>query len=716
MTSGTRGTGLGGMRGRRLIAVLLVITVVPLGLLGALTFHLARQAIRAEVEARAKSNAAVTSALIQQYMTGLGSIVQSFAQRPALIQALGGGHEPAFDRDQISFHLQELTKASEGIGLAFLAETDGDLVEVVPATPSIIGKNYAFRDWYKGLKASGQTYISEAYQTEATGEALVVAAASYVRPVPGDESSEPLAILVAGYNFETMQRFVDNFAKAQGASISVADQRGVLVVSPDQSVLRIRPQTLDPRIRNGLEGKRGVTRIQTKSGPSLSAYYPVPKIGWVVITEVPERVAFASITALTRALAGALILTAAIIAMGLGFLSRTLRERDRAEIRLLNSEQSLRRYGAIVDSSEDAIISKTLDGTITSWNPGAEKLYGYKAHEVIGRSVSILVPDDRPDEIAGILRDVAAGQAIEHFDTVRVRKDGELVDVSLTVSPVRDGNGEPIGASAIGRDVSIRKKAEGALKESEARFAEAYAKEHAAVEHLEDLNKLKNEFVGVISHDLRSPLAVISGYSKLLLERWDQLDDAKKIAFLGAIERSVQQQEALVDDVLQVARLESADLTFQMSPTDISRGIKVVCEDTAIATDRQITLDIPDDIPLVMADEPRLQRVIQNLISNAIKFSPEQGNVEVAVRTRGDHVEVKVKDHGIGMKPDDLHRVFDKFARVEQPRGGGKIKGTGLGLYITKSFVEGQGGTIWVESEAGEGSTFTFTLPIAGDP
>ncbi|HVF11466.1 MAG TPA: ATP-binding protein [Actinomycetota bacterium] len=110
-----------------------------------------------------------------------------------------------------------------------------------------------------------------------------------------------------------------------------------------------------------------------------------------------------------------------------------------------------------------------------------------------------------------------------------------------------------------------------------------------------------------------------------------------------------------------------------------------------------------------------MQRVIQNLISNAIKFSTEEASVDVSVRTQGDHVEVKVTDHGIGMNPDDLHRVFDKFSRVEQPGGGSKIKGTGLGLYITKSFVEGQGGSIWVESAVGQGSTFTFTVPIATD-
>ncbi|HVF11467.1 MAG TPA: PAS domain S-box protein, partial [Actinomycetota bacterium] len=405
-----------------------------------------------------------------------------------------------------------------------------------------------------------------AYQTQATGEALVVAAASYIRSVPGDDSSEPLAILVAGYSFEAMQQFVSNFSKAQGASISVADHRGVLVVSPTRSRLELRSQIFDKRIRDGLKGKSGVVRIQTDSGPSLSAYHPVPRIGWVVVTEVPERIAFAPIATLSRALAGALLLTTAIIAMGLALLHRTLRERDRAEIRLLNNEQSLRRFGAIVDSSEDAIVSKTLDGIIASWNPGAEKLYGYKAEEVIGRSISILVPDDRPNEISDILGSISKGEVIQHFDTVRVRKDGTLVDVSLTVSPVRDENGDPVGASAIGRDVSIRKKAEGALKESEARFAAAYAKERAAVERLENLDKLKNEFVGMISHDLRSPLAVISGYSKLILQRWEQLDDEKKITFLKAIERSVQQQEELVDDVLQVARLESADLVFQSSP------------------------------------------------------------------------------------------------------------------------------------------------------
>ena len=399
---------------------------------------------------------------------------------------------------------------------------------------------------------------------------------------------------------------------------------------------------------------------------------------------------------------------AASLEEGLIYASaRDIDERKRLEARLGG-------LASIVEGSEDAILSKDLQGVILSWNSGAEQLYGYTSDEVIGQSISILLPPDRKEEVEGILERVTAGDRVEHFDTKRVAKSGQLVDVSLAVSPIRDRHGRVVGASSVARDISLQKKAQQALKESERRFAEAYGRERLVVERLQELDELKNEFVGIVAHDLRSPMTVITGYAGILEERWEDLSKEQIETFLAAIGRTVKSVGILIEDVLQVARIESGELNYRITMFDLSAVVQRTVDEMLIAdSTRRCQVSVSDKPVMVIADEQRQWQVLSNLLGNAFKFSDEGEQVEVVVEGNAREAMVSVKDQGMGIALGDIGKIFEKFSRVEQSEHKPRVKGTGLGLYIVKRLVEGQGGKVSVVSEPGKGSTFTYTVPAA---
>lgn len=229
---------------------------------------------------------------------------------------------------------------------------------------------------------------------------------------------------------------------------------------------------------------------------------------------------------------------------------------------------------------------------------------------------------------------------------------------------------------------------------------------------LRELDQLKNEFIGVVAHDLRSPMTVIAGYVDMVLGRWDDLDDATKRELLGVASRNTRRLAVLVEDVLQVARIESGEFPYEIAAFDLGLLVKRTCaEMTAAKPDRPVVAAVPDDLPVALADQDRQWRVLTNLLSNAQKFSPDGEPVRVEVETRDKEIVLRVADRGPGIPPEQLPRLFGKFARLATPPNG--EKGTGLGLYITKALVEAQGGQIEVESRVGKGTTMRYTVPRA---
>ncbi len=440
----------------RLVVLFVLLCLAPLAALAVSSVRLASDALRTEVEARVASAAQLSAVAVRGEFDGVANVVESYADRPSLLRSLSASRPKL---EELSFQLEGLREARPGIAVAFLARPDGRLLDVSPATKSIIGKDFSFRDWYKGVTATGDTYVSEAFVGQAAGKPIVVAVATMVRGPGG----RPLAILAAAYELRSLQGFVNRFADSQSVSLTLTDQRGTVLAQPGVPGAELVSRRGDALVAAALRGEAGVAT----HGDRLAAYRPIAGLDWTVTASVPEQSAFAAITRLRTSVFGATGLLALVLLAGLALLIRSVRHRRHAEdaAKLATAEADRAhaesdRLAAIVDSSDDAILSMTRDGVITSWNGGAERLYGYAAGDVVGEHIGLLIPPERAGEERNILHHVLAGEPLQHYETRRQRKDGSVVDVALTVSPIRDVEGQVTGASTIARDISERRRTE----------------------------------------------------------------------------------------------------------------------------------------------------------------------------------------------------------------------------------------------------------------
>ena len=471
--------------------------------------------------------------------------------------------------------------------------------------------------------------------------------------------------------------------------------------------------------------------------------------------------------------------------------------------------------GAIVDSSDDAIISKNLDSTITSWNKSAERLFGYTASETIGQPVTILIPPDRLDEEPQILDRLKRGERVDHFETVRQTKDGRLIDISLTISPVKDGRGNIIGASKIARDVSERRRMEEALRASQASFRQladsmphmvwtarpdgyldyynerwyeftGFGREDSSenlwerIVHPDDLQRvgeawgeaLKSgnpytiecrlwdqtekrwrwflgralpirdaegnvakwfgsstdiddqkrteddlrranadleQFAFSATHDLQEPLRAIKIYSELLTKTCGPAIQGEGQQFLGHLRGGASRMEMLVRDLLSYTKVSQFERPEDYADAGEALNSALANLSSAI---QEVEAEITSDpLPSVRLHEAHVQQLFQNLIGNAIKYrSPDmRPRVHVSVDRQGNEWVFAISDNGIGIAPDYSETVFGLFKRLHT---NDEYSGTGIGLAICRRIVERSNGRIWVESEAGKGSTFRFSIPI----
>ena len=373
----------------------------------------------------------------------------------------------------------------------------------------------------------------------------------------------------------------------------------------------------------------------------------------------------------------------------------------------LHGDEAIARLAAIVDSADDAIVSKTLDGVITSWNRAAQAMFGWTAAEAVGQRITLIIPRERWHEEDEVLARVRKGESIDHFDTVRVRKNGERIDVSLTVSPVKDARGRIIGASKIARDVSDRKRAE-------AERTKLLQTVQQAREEAEELNRSKDQFLAVLSHELRTPLNAIFGWARMLQSA--AMDEATSRRAIDAILRNATAQVQLVEDLLDVSRIITGKMRLDVQWLDLKSVIESALDAVQPAASAkglkiETVLD-PNAGPVVGAAD-RLRQVVWNLLMNAIKFTPRDGRVQVHLRKLKSHVEIVVSDSGEGIQPEILPFIFDRFRQGDstttRPHGG-----LGLGLALVRHLVDLHGGRVRAASEGpGRGATFVVELPVA---
>jgi PAS domain S-box-containing protein len=481
-----------------------------------------------------------------------------------------------------------------------------------------------------------------------------------------------------------------------------------------------------------------------------------------------------------------------------------------------------RRLAAIVESSDDAIVGKSLDGLITSWNEGAERLYGYAADEIIGRPFSVLIPPDRPKEVAATVARLRRGERAEHFETVRRRKDGRLIDVAVSYSPIKDADGRLVGTSVIGRDITERARAAAALRESERRFAgfmhhlpglawikdlqgryvfandaaerafcharaELYGKtddelfpeetarqfrendrralegdagvqvietlEHddgvvhysivnkfpipdqdckpalvggiaiditdlkRVEEALKEADRRKDEFLAMLAHELRNPLAPISNALNVL--KLPGANVAIAVRAREMMERQVEYMVRLVDDLLDVSRIMRGKIELRRQPVELATVVARAVETAQPVIDasgHELTVSLASEAIWVDGDLVRLAQVVGNLLNNAAKYTERGGKITVTGQCAGDRAVLSVRDTGIGISPDMLPRIFDMFVQAER-RTQDARGGLGIGLTLVRRIVELHGGSVVARSAGtGRGSEFTIRLPLLSRP
>ncbi len=372
------------------------------------------------------------------------------------------------------------------------------------------------------------------------------------------------------------------------------------------------------------------------------------------------------------------------IADGLVILSRNITE----ERKLIELHAQL---ATIVEYSDDAIIGKTLDGIVTSWNRGAQYLYGYAPEEIVGRSIEILSPPDRPDEIKGLLERVRAGEITHHFDTQRRHKDGRILDVSVAVAPIHDDRGEVIGASVVGRDIGDRVRAEREIS--------------AANEALRRSDEVKNTFLRTVSHDVRSPLTAILSAARLL-DGNIPLDDEERSKFAQMIVRNSNRIKNLLDDVLDVERLSTGELLEPLpEPVDVAELVHAIEPDLLNADDR--TIEIETEVASIWADRTFLERILHNLLGNAVKHTPKAGVITVRTWRANDGTVLAVEDRGTGVPDEVKELIFEPFRRAADIH----VPGSGIGLSLVASFARSHEGRAWVEDRPSGGSSFRVYFP-----
>ncbi len=363
-----------------------------------------------------------------------------------------------------------------------------------------------------------------------------------------------------------------------------------------------------------------------------------------------------------------------------------------------------RRLAAIVEWSDDAIVSKNLDGVIMSWNRGAERLFGYTEAEAVGQSIMMLIPDDRQDEEIEILTQIRNGLPVDHYETTRRRKDGTPVVVSLCVSPIKDWRGRVVGASKIARDITAWKRLLTEL---------AHARDAA-----QQASRAKDTFIAALSHELRTPLNPVLMVASVALRRPDLPADIR--ADFVTIQDHVRLEARLIDDMLDLTRIARGKLELNRTVTEpepVLRAALTTVEADIVAKQIALTVDLAAGHCQLWADTVRLQQVFWNVLSNAAKFTPPGGRIAVTARCElgSDRFTVEISDSGIGMNPDEVARVFDPYEQGDHAtRSSGSVfGGLGLGLAISRELVTLHGGTIAARSAGrGTGSTIRIEIPV----
>ncbi len=674
------------VRRRRLFnSAVFVFLLLPVLLIGAFNYRQTYNDLTDNASDRRQALAYLAAATLRQRLDYMKDIGVALATRVRFRQLVADGKWSA----AIEI-LRTIPKNFPFIERLFLTDPSGTLMVDTPELSDVRGKNFAFRDWYRGVSHAWQPYVSDAYQRTAEPRHKVVAVA-----VPVRDEAKIVGILVLQVQVGSLIESRLNTLDIGGSGfIYIVDRRGHLVAHPKFAGDR---DSIDfssvPVVRKVLSGQRGVESgwNPVEKEARIAAYEPVAGYGWGIVAQQPAAEAFAVRDASLRRILiayGLISLLAVVLAL---MILRITAERRSAAERLHQKEESFRVFISRV--KDYAILMLDADGNIMSWNEGAERIKGYRAEEIIGRHISLFYTrEDYERGHVGDLLKLAAEQGRVEEEGWRVRKDGRRFWADVVITAIRDENAVLQGFAKVMRDLTERKQQEDALL--------------GLNEQLIAVNKELEAFTYSVSHDLRAPLRAVDGFSRILLEKYgaEMSSDAKR--YQNLIRDNARQMGQLIDDLLSFSRLSRQPVKRQeVEPSEI---VRQVLHELQVQSFEQASVTVKD-LAVCNADPALLKQVYVNLISNALKYTRrcESPLIEVGCHNDNGTPVYYVRDNGVGfdMKyADKLFGVFQRLHRAEE------YEGTGVGLAIVQRVIHRHGGRIWAEADVDQGATFFFTL------
>jgi PAS domain S-box-containing protein len=682
-------------RGGWLLVLSLLLFVLPL--MGSSYWMYLRTA--EEIKNRELSGdlvrARTLAAIVDKDLSSAENILTSIAGRQTLRHDWQQRNLPSMERD-----LQEARTFEPAFLFASVYEPDGTLRVIVPSD-KIVGRNFAYRDWYKGVSAHWQPYVSNVYRTDAGSKPLVVAVSVPIL----DDQGNLAGILMATYSVEALASKFNALNQGGWQGFTIVDSNGVVVASPNIAA-QSKPANvaLAGLVSKALSGTEGSAEVRVSDEPHVVGYAPISKLGWAALYDRPESEGLAPAMRLKtrfRNMSLYLLLiylgTAIFTALQIRRQSRLARANQELarelESQIAQVQRSRHELDKYFTLSLDPLCIAGFDGYFKRVNPVWEKVLGWTPQELTSRPFTAFIhPEDR-ERTAKLAASLAQGHDAVQFENRYLCKDGSFRWFMWNATMSIDDR--MIFATA--RDITE-------LKQTQEQLV-------AAKNEAERSNKFKDQFLSTMSHELRTPLNAVLGFSDLLGEgRYGALND-KQQRYLSHITNGGKHLLRLINDILDLSRIEAGRLQLQIETVSVEAMFSEAGDTLQPLVSKKRHVLERQSIPglSVRADSTRLKQILMNLIANAVKFTPEGGKIELSARRIGDSVRIDVRDTGPGIPPEEQQRIFEAFYRLSHSTKA--PEGTGLGLAITQRLVELHGGKLGLESQVNEGSCFYFTLP-----
>lgn len=684
---------------RSLFTLFVMATIVPLVVLVALPLKLATSALDEQEIARvADSSSSAGDAIVMQ-LDAIKALTSAYSMRAEVIAAAPKTSLSA--SDPLHSTLREYVRSNPYINSAVLLNVDGRIVTSEPIADGAIDRDFSGRDYFVGARNRDDAYVSEIFESQLGNRTEYVAVSKRVLSPQG----KALGVIVALVDSKAVfQTYVETFSQERNIDLTIYDQNSKVIASRDHA--RELTRETQTHVSDALKGS---VWSGTTNNDTVSAFTPIPEIGWVVEAKVERDAAFANKSDLIARVVIIALIAGAVVLTAIALLARNIREREGAERRLRSSESRTR---TIINTAHQMFCEVDETCRITDWNAQAEKLLGWSRAEAIGQdAVMLLIPEGKRDHMRKrFTKSLLTADPQPHDEIVKLQRKNTESCVAAEVSYwVTDLDGRR-SLNLFVRDVTERLRLQ---REQEI----VLKRQRALVDELRAADKTKSDFISTVSHELRTPLTSITGYLEMLKDGLGGPLNQNQQMMVDVVERNAYRLLDLIEDILTLSRIESGSFEVKSGETDIRSIVNRAVETLLpqIHTNGLVLeVDVASDVGTIMGDPDQLERAVLNVLSNAVKFTPEGGRLSLTAYRRESSVCITVSDSGVGIPVEEQARLFSRFFRASTAQSQA-VQGTGLGLTIVKSIVESHGGTISLQSAPGVGTTVYVELPTSAD-